>query len=143
MQPTGLSLNGGTLQHLSGGATLEQTQTTLNDIINRLNSLLEVQSFSDTANKRFIQGYVPGRWPGGDFGLAISQPAQDVTSVAFNQLLFAWDYTTNKQYFYGGTQIFYDPSSGLDIGQQGILPDGTGGSAWAKPGNSVNNAFGH
>lgn len=41
-----------------------------------------------------------------------------------------------------GNETFYDPSTTKDIGQQGILPDGTGGAAWAKPGDSVDNAYG-
>lgn len=137
----GQTLQGGYLQRLPAGASIEQVSTVLNDVINRLNDQLQTQSFSDTTNKRFIQGYMKGRWPGGDFGIAISQPGKDVTTAAFNTLLFAWDYTTNKQYFYGGTQYFYDPTSGKNFMQLGVLPDTTGGAAIAKTGSNVSEIF--
>lgn len=142
MADLGIPLAGGYLNEIPPNATVQIQIATLNDVVRRLNDLLKVQSFNDGTSKRYVNGYAAGRWPGGDFGLAISQPGQDVLSVDFEDLLFAWDYTTNKQYFHGGTQIFYDPSTGKDVGQQGILPDNTGGSAWAKTGESVNNAYG-
>jgi hypothetical protein len=142
MPDLGIPLSGGYLNEIPPNASREEQVSTLNDVIRRLNESLKVQSFNDGTNKRYINGYSPGRWPGGDFGLAISKPNEDVSSVEFDDLLFAWDYTTNKQYYHGGTQIFYDPSTGKDIGQQGILPDNTGGSTWAKPGNGVNEAYG-
>jgi len=137
----GLPMQGGTLQNIPPNAGREEQINALNDVINRLNNMLKAQTFSDGTSKRYVQGYAKGRWPGGDFGVAISKPGEDVTQVEFANLLFAWDFSTNKQYFNGGTQIFYDPETGKDVGQVGILPNGKGGNAWAKENESVDDAF--
>lgn len=131
----GLSMQGGTLQNISPNASREEQMSVLNDVINRLNGMLKTTVQSDGTNKRYLQGYQSGGWPGGDFGMKISIPGVDVTQATNSQLLFSWDYTTN-------TQVFYDPITHKDIGQQGILPNSKGGSAWAKDGESVNDAFG-
>lgn len=128
-------MQGGTLQNVPGAASRDEQITALNDVINRLNSMLKSQTFSDGKNKRYINGYFPGGWPGGDFGMKISLPGYDVTTATADQLLFSWDYTTN-------TQIFYDPTTRKDIGIQGILPNNLGGSAWANENESVKDAFG-
>lgn len=138
---SGLPLKGGYLNRVPATADLQAIAVALNDVIDRLNDQLKTQVFADTQSKRFIQGYSPGRWPGGDFGLAISAEGDDVLTVDFDSLLFAWDFSTNKQYIRGGTQLFYDPTTGLNIGQQGILPNNKGGQAWAKDGQSVDDAF--
>jgi len=138
----GLQLQGRTLQRIPPAASVPEITAVLNDVIDRLNDQLKTQVYSDSTSKRFIQGFAPGRWPGGDFGIAISAEGQDVLTVDFDQLIFAWDFSTNQQYIRGGRQTFYDPTTGLDIGQQGILPNGEGGSAWSKEGESVNGAFG-
>lgn len=130
----GLSMQGGTLQNVSPNASREEQMAVLNDVINRLNGMLKTTVQSDGTNKRYLQGYQANGWPGGDFGMKISIPGVDVTQATNTQLLFSWDYTTN-------TQIFYDPITHLDIGQQGILPNGEGGSAWSKKNDSVSGAF--
>lgn len=42
----------------------------------------------------------------------------------------------------GGYGTMYYDSNNVPVGIIGILPDGTTGIAWAKPGNSVLDAFG-
>ena len=138
----GMQMLGGTLRPLPPNASKDEQTAVINDIVDRLNDQLKTQIFTDGSTKRFIQGYSQGRWPGGDFGIAISDEGDDVTTADFNDLIFAWDFTTNKQYIRGGTQLFYDPVTGLDVGQQGILPNGKNGQAWSKDGESVNGAFG-
>lgn len=136
MPPGGLGLNmqGGTLQNLPSAASRDEQINALNDVINRLNAMLKTTVQSDGTSKRYLNGFQAGGWPGGDFGMKISIAGVDVTNATDSQLLFSWDYTTN-------TQIFYDPTSHKDIGQQGILPNGVGGSAWSKEGEAVSDAF--
>lgn len=131
----GKVFQGGTLQPLPPNATKEQQTAVINDILVRINSLLQTQVTSDGTDKRYLNGYQKGGWPGGDFGMKISLPGVDVTTASASELLFSWDYTTN-------TQVFYDPDDpGRDVGQQGILPNGKSGNAWAKDGESVSGAF--
>lgn len=113
----GQRLDGGTLNTLSPNSSKEEMVAALNDIIIRLNTMLKVQTFSDSESRRYIQGHVAGRWPGGDFGVAISKKGDDVYTTEFNNLLFAWDFSTNKQYYNGGEQIL--------TGGSIILNDGT------------------
>ena len=116
----GMQLQGGELQRLSPNATKEQQTATLNEIIDHLNNMLKSQVFADGSSKRYVQGYVPSRWPGGDFGIAISAEGDDVMSVDFDRLLFAWDFSTNKQYIRGGVQEYYDSDTNkiaLSIGE--------------------------
>lgn len=96
----GQTLDGGTLNTLAPNASQEEQIAALNDIIRRLNSMLKTQSYSDSESKRYVQGYSEGRWPGGDFGIALSKPGDDVFSVDFGDLLYAWDFSTNTQYYY-------------------------------------------
>ena len=132
----GHSMSGGFLPPIPASASREEQIGAINEVIARLNNMLKAQVYSDATTKRFLQGYQAGGWEGGDFGMKISLPGVDVTKATAEQLLFSWDYTTNKQ-------IFYDPDiPGRDIGHQGILPNGKGGSAWAKDGESVLDAFG-
>lgn len=49
---------------------------------------------------------------------------------------------TGKLPYDGGYGTLYYDSTGNPIGIIGILPDGTSGIAWAKPGESVLAAFG-
>ena len=113
----GQRLDGGTLNTLSPNSSKEEMTAALNDIIIRLNTMLKLQTFSDGESRRYIQGHVVGRWPGGDFGVAISKKGDDVYTTEFNNLLFAWDFSTNKQYYNGGEQIL--------TGGSIILNDGT------------------
>lgn len=140
----GQTLDGGTLNTLAPNASQEDVVASLNDIIRRLNTMLKLQVFSDGESKRYIQGYFAGRWPGGDFGIAISKEGDDVYTTDFDNLLFAWDFSTNNQYFnggqqqfVGGTSIYVDPSTLKDFFWAGILPDSTGGFIAAKEGLSV------
>lgn len=142
----GMAMQGGTLQKLSPDASKEQQTAVLNEIIDRLNDMLKAQVFSDGTSKRYLQGYSPGRWPGGDFGIAISKPGDDVHDVEFDNLLFAWDFSTNNQYFnggkqtfVGGTSVYVDPRTLIDFFWAGILPDGKGGFIASKEGLSVEN----
>lgn len=131
----GMQMQGGFLRPLPPTASNEEQTAVINDIVSRLNDLLKTQVFSDNNNKRYLQGFQSGGWPGGDFGMKISLPGVDVTEATDEELLFSWDYTTN-------TQVFYDPQvPGRDVGQQGILPNGKSGNAWAKDGESVSDAF--
>lgn len=130
----GLSMSGGTLQNLPAAASREEQINALNDVINRLNSMLKSQIFSDGTTKRMIIGFQKNGWgEGKDFGIKVSIPGVDVNNAAENELLFKMDLAT---------WTYYDPDTHLDIGQIGILPDGEGGMAWAKKGESVNEAFG-
>lgn len=138
----GLQMQGGELQRLTPNSSRDDQITTLNNIIDHLNNTLKVQIYSDTNSKRYIQGYAANRWPGGDFGIAISAEGDDVLSVEFDQLIFAWDFSTNRQYFRDGTQLYYEASSGKNVGQVGKLPNNKSGSAWAKDGEDVEDAFG-
>lgn len=132
----GMQFDGGSLQKLTPNASKEQQTAVINDILDRLNNLLQTTVQSDGTTKRYLQGYQKDGWPGGDFGMKISLPGVDVTDATDEQLLFSWDYTTN-------TQIFYDPKiPGRDVGMQGILPNEKSGSSWAKDGESVSDAFG-
>lgn len=102
MGPNGIlgqQLNGGTLNTLAPNASQEDVITSLNDIIRRLNLQLKTQAFSDDTSKRYINGFLAGGWPGGDFGMKISAPGYDVTDPNA-VLLFSWDYTTNQQVIY-------------------------------------------
>jgi len=133
-ESVGLSLDGGTFQKIPPNATPEEQIVVLNDVIERLNGLLQSQTLADGANKRFILGYSIGRWPGGDFGIAISRPGTDVISSEFNDLLFAWDFST-------GTQYWWNPETGIQYRQDGKLPDSDYGFFVASEGNSVEEAF--
>lgn len=104
----------------------------INQIVEFINQYQQLQSVSDANDKRYVNGLLPGRWPGGDFGMAISKPGEDVTTANFEDLLFAWDYTTNTQYW---------NYNGVNYRQDGTLPDGTGGTVITKPGRSVTDVF--
>ncbi len=137
----GQPMQGGFLRPLPPTASKDDQTSVLNDIISRLNDLLQAQIIADDTTKRYIQGYSPGRWPDGDFGIAISAESQDVLTAEFENLIFAWDFTTNKQYIRGGTQYYYDPRTGVNHTQIGTLPDGTGGVAVAAEGEEVADAY--
>lgn len=99
MSPEGLSLSGGYLQPLSGDLSVEQLTAALNGVINTVNQQLQTNVQTDQTSKRFISGYQPGGWPGGDFGLKVSPPGVDVTTCPFENLLYAQDFTTGIQYY--------------------------------------------
>lgn len=127
----GMSMQGGHLQPVPPGATKEQQSAILNDIISRLNSMTKTQVFSDGQSKRMIIGYQQDGWGAGkDFGIKVSEAGVDVTKATDDQLLIKFDLET---WFY-----YQD---GVDVGQVGKLPNGVIGEAWAKPGESVTDAF--
>lgn len=95
----GMQMTGGTLNPLPPNASSEDQINAINDMIRRLNAQLQSQTFSDGTSKRFLNGYFAGGWPGGDFGMRISAPGNDVTDPDA-ELIFSWDYTTNQQIIY-------------------------------------------
>lgn len=126
----GMSLTGGTLNEIAPNATREDQIAAINDIIARLNAQLRSQTFTDGTNKRYINGFQKGGWPGGDFGVKISAPGYDVTDPNA-ELLFYWDYTTN-------TQVIYN--DGIPNTVVGSAPtDGRAGVWVAKPGENILN----
>lgn len=141
MMDLGHQMEGGTLPTLPAGASLDEQATVLNNIITRLNDMLKAQVYSDTASKRFVQGYMPGRWPGGDFGIAISAEGEDVVSADFDDLIFAWHFTTNKQYIRDGAQVYYN--DGVPREYAGNAPsDGRYGRWISEPGKDVMETIG-
>jgi len=132
----GQSMSGGYLQPLTPDASKEQQTAVLNDIISRLNNILKTQVYADNSSKRFIQGYAKDRWPGGDFGMAISAEGDDVTTVEFENLIFAWDFTTNIQYVKDGRTIYYTGTN-PNVLVGGAPDDGRGGLWVTKPGQNV------
>lgn len=138
----GNAMNGGFLSEVPPNATPAVQISRLNDIIRKLNNQLKSQVFSDGTNQRFVQGFAAGRWPDGNFGIAISELGKDVLTCDFTDLIFAWDFSTNKQYIRGGTQYWYDATTGINYMQVGTLPDGDGGEIIAKPGFNVDDIYG-
>jgi len=152
MQPTGLSLDGGTLQLLPGGATLEQLTAALNDVITRLNSQLQTQVYSDTQNQRMLIGYQQNGWGvGKNFGIKISIEGKDVRTATDDELLFsmsvdAWTWRNSsgqitKQFqAQTGTDSYYD-SATRNYVNIGLRPStNTDGFEMAKPGSDLGNA---
>lgn len=128
----GLDMQGGTLKRVPPNATPQMQISVINDIVDRLNQNLRTQYFSDGTTRRMLIGYQENGWGAGKhFGMKVSIEGVDVAKASDAQLLFKMDMRT---WFF-----FQD---GLDIGQIGVLPNGTSGSAWAKDGESVNSSFG-
>ncbi len=134
IESLGLSLDGGTLRRIPPNATSEEQINALNEVIEKLNALLKTQIFADDSSKRYISGFYSGRWPGGNFGVAVSREGDDVTTVAFDQLLYAMDYST-------GTEYRWNPDTGDQYKQEGQLPDSSWGSVYANDGDDINDAF--
>lgn len=125
----GLNMQGGTLQRIPPTATKEQQAAALNGIIDRLNSMLKSQTFSDGSNRRMIIGYQKDGWgTGQDFGIKVSVAGVDVNRAADSELLFKMDLET---------WYFYDAGTQKNIMQIGKLPDDTYGWAIAKEGYDV------
>jgi hypothetical protein len=126
-------MQGGTLQNIPPNASREEQTAALNDVINRLNALNKAQIFSDGNTKRMLIGYQKNGWGDGkDFGMKVSIDGVDVSKATDSQLLFKMDLTT---------WYYYDPATNKNVVQLGILPDGKGGVAVAKPGYDVEDAF--
>lgn len=129
----GLAMQGGQLQRLPPNATKEQQTAVINDMIDRLNANLKTQVFHDGQNKRMLIGYQENGWGEGmNFGIKVSIQGVDVTEATDEQLLFKMDLQT---------WYFYDPTTHDNFMQIGIMPDGTGSIAIAKPGEEVEDAF--
>jgi hypothetical protein len=146
----GLSMDGGTLQRLPPNATREQQIAVLNDVIERLNSLLKTQIFADATSKRLLIGYQPSGWgPGIDFGIKMSIDGVDVTKATDDQLLFsmsidAWTWRNGngeimKQFVNEtGTDSYYDGGRNyVNIGLR--KSPATKGFEMAKPGVDLGN----
>ncbi len=58
----GLSMSGGALQRIPPNANNEDQIRVLNDVVDRLNSILKTQVFSDGTSKRMILGYQKDGW---------------------------------------------------------------------------------
>lgn len=125
-----LNLDGGFLPNVPPNAGASAQNAALNDVINKLNGLLKTQAFSDGTNKRYLNGYQKGGFPGGDFGLKISFPGIDVSDATDAQLIFMWDYTTNIQYHRAGSARYIDTSDDNRI-LTGFSPTD------ARPGNWI------
>lgn len=124
----GMQFNGGTLETVAPNASREEQVRVINDIIARLNDLLKTQTFTDGKNKRYINGYLAGGWPGGDFGVKLTAPGYDVTDPNA-VLLYSWDYTTNQQITY---------TNGVPVVLVGNSPLDNEGGVWAvAPGYNV------
>lgn len=129
----GQRLDGGYLQNVPPNAPRDVQIAVLNDVVNRLNALLKTQILSDGTNKRMLIGYQKDGWGDGkDFGMKISIEGIDVTEATDSQLLFKMDLTT---------WFWYDPETLKNVAQVGVLPDGVGGIAGAKPGFNVEDAY--
>jgi hypothetical protein len=125
----GLNLKGNYLQRIPGGADLATTQNTLNEVINRLNDMLQTQIFSDGTNKRMLIGFQLNGWGSGkNFGIKISMEGIDVTTATDAQLLFKMDLETWK---------WQDPT-GRAFVNLGLRKTGTYGFEMAKPTQDLN-----
>jgi hypothetical protein len=133
MPDLGLSMKGGSLQHLPPNASSEEQTAVINSILDRLNGSIQSQVLSDGTNKRMIIGYQKDGWGSGkDFGIKISQEGVDVNTATDAQLLFKMDMDT---------WFFYDPATSKNNMQIGKLPDGTYGFVSVKSGSNVQDAY--
>jgi hypothetical protein len=122
----GLQMQGGTLQNIPPGASLQQQINALNDVINTLNALLKTQVFSDGSVKRMLFGYQKDGWGSGkNFGIKISTDGVDVTKASHAQLLFSMDLETWQ---------WFDPKGGRNFVNIGNRTVGTYGFEMSKPG---------
>lgn len=129
----GQPLSGGYLQKIPANAPREIQIAALNDVIDRLNSQLQTQTISDANTRRMIFGYQENGWgEGKSFGIKISADGVDVATATDDQLLFKMDMST---------WFWYDPTTKKNVAQVGILPDGVGGIAGAKPGFNVEDSY--
>ena len=88
-----------TLPNVPPNATPDFQNSVLNQVIDYINQQQRTQVISDGTTNRYLSGYQKGGWAGGDFGMKISAPNNDVTNLSAT-LLFSWDYTTNQQITY-------------------------------------------
>ena len=123
-----MNLDGGFLPAVPPNAPAQVQNAALNDVINRLNSLLKTQVFSDGSSKRMLFGFQKNGWgPGKDFGIKISDVGVDVTTASDNQLLFKMDMNTWR---------WFDPDARNYV-NIGLRSTGTYGFEMAKPGTEL------
>lgn len=95
MTDLGIGLQGGSLANVPPGSSQQSQIAALNEVINRLNSLLKSQIFSDGNTKRMLIGFQENGWgTGQNFGIKISIDGVDVTKATDAQLLFKMDLQT-------------------------------------------------
>ena len=124
----GASLDGGWLPNVPPNASNQIQNSALNDVINRLNSLLKTQTFSDGTSKRMLLGYQKDGWGAGkDFGIKISMEGVDVMTASDQQLLFKMDTETWR---------WFDPDARNYV-NVGYRSTGTYGFEMAKPGEQL------
>ena len=121
-----------TLPNVPPSAPPDFQISVLNQVIDYINQQQRTQIINDGTNNRMIFGYQQNGFPGGSFGMKISSPGKDVTTAAYSDLLFYWDFTTGTQYWNNSTNNYM---------QIGTLPDGSSGWLVAKPGLDVKSAF--
>lgn len=125
MSELGQPLDGGYLPSVPPNATNQVQIAALNDVINRLNTLLKTQVFSDGTSKRMLLGYQKDGWGvGKDFGIKISKEGVDVSTATDDQLLFKMDMETWR---------WFDPDARNYV-NIGLRSTGTYGFEMAKPG---------
>lgn len=89
--------------------------------------------YSDGSSNRYAVGYLQNGWGAGkNVGIKVSQPGVEVTGAADSQLLYKYDLST---------MFFYDASTGKNVMQIGLLPDGTYGWAVAAKGYNVADGY--
>lgn len=133
MTNTGMTLDGGFLQPVPPNAPLNVQNIALNDVINRLNSLLKTQVFSDGTSKRMLIGFQENGWGAGkSFGIKISQEGVDVMKASDDELLFKMDLETWD---------WYDATAGTNPIRIGKMPDGSYDIVVSPPGSNVDDAF--
>lgn len=129
----GASFDGGFLRSIPPNASQSEQVAAINEVINRLNDLLRVQTFSDNTTRRMLIGYQQDGWgTGKNFGIKISQEGIDVTTATDSELLFSMDLSAWN---------WFDPNDGSNPIRIGIMPDGSHDVIVAKPGESVNDYF--
>jgi hypothetical protein len=105
----------------------------INQIIDELNSQQRTQVLTDSTTSRYLFGFQQNGWPAGSFGIKISQPGKDVTTAAYSDLLFYWDFTSGTMY--------WNDSTGRNYRQDGTLPDGTNNLVIVQDNTTVAQAF--
>lgn len=89
---------------------------------------------SDGSRNLFFIGYQPNGFPNGSVGMKIARPGGNVLLDPLSSLIFYWDFAT-------GTMYYNDPVTGRNYMQDGILPNGVGGSAVARGSFQVQDMF--
>lgn len=129
--------SGQALPYIPPTADARQQIKAINDIIDRLNAMLQQIVLSDGTSRRMFIGYQKDGWGAGkDFGIKISIPGVDVLDATESQLLFKMDIET---------WYWYDASTSKNVMQVGKMPNGATrpyGWAVAKQNHNVSEGFG-